>query len=191
MTGNTQFINIRGTNGSGKTHLVRTRMKEVGAIPYPRRRNLFGGTSLCSRRVEYYQLGDGGVVIGTYENNCGGCDNIQEGYIRVQQLAMERMPEHPAYVLFEGVIIGSTYKPWLAFSQKVGGMLWVFLDTPLDVCVERVQQRNRGKPINLDRMREKHLVTQRDCNKAIADGEHVVVLPWKRAYSAFVKLLKP
>src|SRR4249919_2191288 len=100
----TTVLNIRGTNGSGKTHLVRQWMKLVGSTPCPRRTNLFGGDALCGP-IQYYLLGDGGIVIGSYDTNCGGCDTMGS-FALIEKSIRERLKvkPHPPYVIFEGIV---------------------------------------------------------------------------------------
>ena len=184
----TRLINLRGTNGSGKTYLVRRWMQEVGALPYPRRKNLFGTDTLCGP-IQYYKLSDGGIVIGSYENNCGGCDTLGS-FAEVENALWERLKERPPYILFEGVIVSHIYGYWLEFSKKAGGMTWEFLDTPVDECLRRIYVRNRNKPINEGYVHEKHKAIHTVSVKARRDGETVVVLPWQTAYEAFVKLME-
>ena len=184
----TKVINVRGTNGSGKTYLVRKWMEHVGALPYPRRADLFGGTTLCGP-VQYYVLKDGGVVLGSYENKCGGCD-VLKSFEAIEKLLRQRLADKPPYLIFEGVIVSHIYGYWQRVSQSIGGMTWVFLDTPLDECLKRVYARNKGKQINEDYVKEKHRAIHNIEVKARNDGENVVVLPWKTAYTKFSKLVR-
>jgi len=184
----TRVFNLRGTNGSGKTHLVRTLLQKRDAKAYPRRRNLLGGETICGP-VQYYQLKDGGIVLGSYENNCGGCDNLKS-FDAVERALDVQLAKDPPYLIFEGVIVSHIYGYWLKFSRKIGGMTWVFLDTPLEECLRRIYARNGNKKINEDYVKEKRHAIDTIRLKAIADGESVAVLPWQKAYPAFVKLLK-
>jgi hypothetical protein len=185
----TIVLNIRGTNGSGKTHLVRSLMKQVGSEPHPRRRNLFGGDAL-SGPVEYYVLGDGGIVLGNYETNCGGCDTMGS-FERIKGAIRARLYEHPPYLIFEGVVVSTVFNSWLEFSRSIGGMTWVFLSTPLDVCFERVYGRNRGARIGEDLVSEKYRAIDNVRLKAIEVGEKVSVLDWRNPLPPFVKLARP
>lgn len=187
MKPTTRVFNIRGTNGSGKTFMVRRLLQEREAVAYPRRANLLGGETVCGR-VEYYKLNDGGIVLGSYEKNCGGCDTLKN-FGTIAAAVEQRLAERPPYLIFEGVIVSHIYGYWQRFSQKIGGMTWVFLDTPLDVCLQRVYSRNNEKKINEKYVREKHHAIGTIVDKARADGEQVVVLPWRKAYEEFARLL--
>jgi len=185
----TRVFNIRGTNGSGKTHLVRTWMDKAGSTPYPRRPNLFGGDTLCGP-VQYYVLGDGGIVIGSYETACGGCD-MMGSFANIERAIRERLKDKPPYIVFEGIVVSTVFKSWFAFSQSIGGMTWAFLDTPLKVCLERVYGRNRGARIGEDLLSDKYRAIHAVRVKAIEVGEKVVILDWHNPLPAFKKLVRP
>jgi hypothetical protein len=163
-------------------------MQQTGALAYPRRPNLLGGETVCGP-VQYYKLDDGGIVLGSYENNCGGVDAFDD-FDTIARAVRHHLKARPPYLIFEGVIVSHIFGYWYALSESIGGMTWVFLDTPIEVCLERISARNHGKAFNTEYVRQKHRDIQRICTKATAAGEQVVVLPWKQAYSAFSELLK-
>lgn len=181
-------INIRGTNGSGKSFLLRRWMVYNNARPQPQRNNLLGGSSL-SAPAEWYQLEDGGIVIGCYDQDCGGCDRIKTTEA-VREAIQSARARKPKYVIFEGVIISTVFESWHEFSKKIGGMLWVYLDTPLAVCLERIQQRNRGAKINENLVHNKIKSIESTRRKAVAAGERVVALHWENAFVEFQQLMR-
>lgn len=103
------------------------------------------------------------LLVGTYlpGRNCGGCDSVpgpQAVYAILRQLWSKR-PD----IIFEGVIIGDnkiqTYNAVKQMQQDydsvgvagdpLGRQLhFVLVDTPLNVCLERIKQRNAGKSFN-------------------------------------------
>lgn len=185
----TKVINIRGTNGSGKSHLVRQWMRKVGYEPYPRRQNLFGGDALCGP-IEYYRLRDGGIVLGSYETACGGCDTMGT-FAQIERAIRDRLKSKPPYLIFEGIVVSTVFGTWFKFSQSIGGMTWAFLDTPLTVCIERVYGRNRGARIGEDLLRRKFQSIDTVRLKAIESGEKVVVFDWRNPLPRLLKLLEP
>jgi hypothetical protein len=165
-------------------------MQEVGGIlPYPRRRNLLGGDALYGA-VQYYVLGDGGVVLGNYETKCGGCDTMGSFHV-IEQAIRERIEAHPPYLIFEGIVVSTVFRSWFEFSRSIGGMTWAFLDTPLSVCFERIYGRNRGARIGEDLVTGKYRAIDSVRLKAIESGEKVVVLNWRNPIPHFTRLLKP
>lgn len=186
--GQPRAINVRGANGSGKSYLVSQWMKEQGAIPYPRLSNLLGSTTAI-RYPQYYVLGDGGRVIGNYQRDCGGCDTIHTQN-EVRERIVEGLDQKSKYVLFEGVVLSTIFESWYQFSQSIGGMLWVYLDTPLEVCLKRVNSRNYGAEFKKQLVADKIRNINSTRVKAEAAGEPVVVLHWERAYEEFSALME-
>jgi hypothetical protein len=48
-------------------------------------------------------------------------------------------------VLYEGLITGKTYGAMGELSEKKGDWIYAFMDTPFDVCVERVLARRAAR----------------------------------------------
>jgi hypothetical protein len=136
-------VNIRGTGGSGKSYIVHHMLgdnsKEV---------------TLGPNRTPGYVTEQGIVVVGSYATKCGGLDRVktQDQARAAVWAALEMGP-----VLFEGLLVSGIFKPWYDFSclcreKGRGVFIWAYLQTPVPVCLERVYQRNGGKPI-----KEKHI----------------------------------
>lgn len=132
------IINIRGTHGSGKSTIVRRMLDRYEAKP----------ESLDKRgKAANYvmQLGDGSklFVVGGYENACGGCDGIQpysEIWPRVVRFAAM------GHVLFEGALVSSSYGNIGRDSEQYGDQfIFAFLNTPVEVCLERIKKRRLEK----------------------------------------------
>jgi hypothetical protein len=161
-------------------------MKLLGAKPYPQRSNLFGGETATG--AEYYLLSDDGRVIGDYRTNCGGCDRIHSqdevaDHIRLGISSGSR------YVLFEGVILSTVFEYWHQFSQSINGMLWVYLDTPLEVCLKRVSERNKNKAFKENLVRDKFRQVASTRRRAEAAGEKVFEIHWENAEKELENLI--
>lgn len=134
------IINLRGCHGSGKTTAVRALMKnrEVEIVE--------GG-----RRPEAYLLGEWNLaILGDYSGTktATGADSITA--IR----DLEKLVRHYAryyHVFLEGAHISGMYGRWLRLSREagLGQFIWVFLDTPYEVCLKRVRQRRGSRPVKL------------------------------------------
>lgn len=131
------IFTLRGTNGSGKSTVARALMQRASG-----RRPIYG--VLGARLPEAYQLNFRDVkrplyLIGPYLSACGGCDQLKDFD---QVLELVRKYKDRGHLLFEGVIMATTY-------GRIGAMLethkkdvvWVFLETPLAECIRRVQER--------------------------------------------------
>ena len=66
-----------------------------------------------------------------------------EGVNPVQQQILD-WHEQGYHVLFEGLIVTSVWGRWMELAKKVP-MHFMFLDTPLETCYERVLQRSGGR----------------------------------------------
>jgi len=135
------IINLRGCSGSGKTWVVRAvaghfdRMIPLGAsIDRPHGYELSGN----SKPITY--------LVGSYGNVCGGCDTI-----KTQDDACGRVRGYAGHgnVIFEGLMISTIFERYRALDRELTAAghryIWAFLDTPLDLCLERVQQRRNDR----------------------------------------------
>lgn len=121
-------LQIRGANGSGKSTIVRNFMRQVGDdwkahIVEGRKRPLY-------YRHERKKI----VVLGHYEIDCGGCDTLSgnEATFKLQQELSKSYR-----VLAEGIMLSEDVK----WSSQLENLKILFLDTPLETCLERVKNR--------------------------------------------------
>lgn len=183
-----KYINVRGCNGSGKTTLLRS----LATDPLCRVSNANLGDLHKPIPVTYCP---GGIaIIGDYTPAAAGSTTAGLDRIKTQAAAkavaelVGRDPDVKA-VLFEGVVVSTIYGPWQEWSKANGGMIWAFLDTPLEVCLKRIQERNGGKPIKEDQVADKHRTIARVREKALADKETVLDLPWQDARTALLAVI--
>lgn len=130
-------ISLRGTHGSGKSTVVRQLLERYDWVP----EGVDGKDRPENYRLEtlYGPL----YVVGSYVNTCGGCDAIQP-----YSLIWPRIEafEKKGHVLFEGALVSSSYGNIGRESERYGDrMVFAFLDTPLEVCLERIRQRRAAK----------------------------------------------
>lgn len=168
------IINIRGTSGSGKSSLVRELMNQADEIEEIRPAS--AGGKLVGYSLE--GLADKDVhVVGSYHTACGGCDGIKtqdEVCARVRRFAKM------GHVVFEGLLISHIYGRYKALHQELDGLMgqgpyhWLFLDTPLEVCLENVAKRREARgntaPLNPTNTIQKWHDSRRVFDKAESDG---------------------
>lgn len=136
-------VNLRGTSGSGKTTIVRNVLSHGNWEIWSEQGKILG----------YVNLELGWAVVGSYENTCGGCDGIRtqdETENRVRFLVSQGFS-----VLFEGLLISTITGRWATLAQSIdANMLFYYIDTPLEECIERVKHRRLAagntKPFNTD-----------------------------------------
>ena len=130
------IISIRGTNGSGKSTVVRQLM-EAGSYTA-----IYG--LLGIKRPEAYKVVLPGVtdpvyILGPYNVPTGGCDQINN-YDSILALVDKYVKK--GHVVFEGVIVGSVWGRMGAVLDKMSkDAVMVYLTTSLEDCILRVQQR--------------------------------------------------
>lgn len=125
------IINIRGTNGSGKSHVVRQLLAHSKVVP------IYG--ALGPNRPEAYELMGQSYVIGSYVSGVGGCDGFKTSD---QVLGLILKYQKRGNVVFEGMVISTYYGRLFEWLERFGkDLLIAFLDTPLEVCQSRVESR--------------------------------------------------
>ena len=185
----TIVVKLGGTNGSGKTSVARALLDKMG-----QENGYVNPTGKC---YEGTLDGNRWAILGSYKNVCGGMDTVSDKEIRLQMINDAIGDGFSDVVFFEGLITGKTYGAIGALSEVDNGAKWVyaFMDTPFDVCVERVMQRReaaaRGKmpagmwdtkpklaPFNPERtMRPTFKSVQATAKRAQAQGHKVLWLP--------------
>lgn len=167
------IINIRGTNGSGKTTLARQLIgpdaQPVDLVQYP---------SPTKREPERQRFVEGWgdtsfLAIGSYKQGCGGMDTIPSFELQQQAVMTAARWEKngrpitgpsPEHIVCEGVLASTVAGSWLEFFRHfpVGGhmVLIAYLDTPLELCLERITARQvaakgEAREIKVDQVRDK------------------------------------
>src|SRR5690349_20566073 len=145
-----RIINIRGTSGSGKSHLVR----DVFYCYDSWEPRFIAGR----KQPLYYSCGrtDGPplCVIGHYESACGGADTISKELefdgrkwrsgIELVFYLVDRAAERGEDVIFEGLIISSDVVRTVELKRH-HTLLVIGLTTPLPACLESIQARRNAR----------------------------------------------
>lgn len=176
------IINIRGCNGSGKTTVVRELMAQGEFSPIYQGENR-RGPILVGYAGTVPKVGSVAIV-GKYDNTCGGCDSIKS-----QDEIVARVRDFHGranHVVFEGVIVSDCYGRYAALSRELPPMLLAWLNTPLDVCLRRVQNRRvaRGDSwdgFNPDLVEQKWNNARRQYAKAVSESVLGDWMPYDRA----------
>lgn len=143
------IINIRGTNGSGKSTVVRRVMQHYSAVePHhiEGRRRPIGYE--CRPPNETSNLL---WVPGHYEIACGGCDTIPTVAQAYEQVAISLKNDWD--VLFEGIMSQDNQQYMLDWhAEGKYKILVIGLTTTIDDCIAGINARReaRGNPKPLD-----------------------------------------
>jgi hypothetical protein len=133
-----QIVNIRGCNGSGKTHAVRTFLDRLPCEPLGGKKGKPAGYVVDATS---WGISTPIYVIGSYETTCGGGDTIssQEEIVKRVKQAYEY-----GHVLVEGLLMSkSSAGGVVAPALKELGAIFAFLDTPWETCLSRVLSRRK------------------------------------------------
>ena len=137
------IINIRGTSGTGKTHMVRAFMADHPGWEtrfIPERKRPLGYFHPGGNGPEHMQ---GGVyVVGNYECACGGTDTLPSwGFIHnvVREAALQRH-----HVLFEGLLWSHETKRTIMLSKDFQMQVWG-IHLPIEECLDSINVRRRLK----------------------------------------------
>lgn len=136
------IVILRGTSGSGKTHLANQIIAAAGPpdepglmLTPPNKPPRLGGYTWAARAL---------AVVGRYETACGGCDGFSwpgaADDITALVLNQDRMMRS---VLLEGLIVTSWSTKRLLDLQKsaTGGLTLINLTTPIEACLDAVAER--------------------------------------------------
>lgn len=181
------IVQICGTSGAGKSTLVRNLMQlgEVTAIL----------DKQPPHKVLGYRVGKLGAkpifVVGRYENPCGGCDAVGS-WAEVARRVNLWAPH--GHVVFEGLLLSGGYGSLGRYMEKYGDrFVYACLDTPLELCLKRVNQRRRARgvtePVNPKNTTTKWHACARFPAKAAELGRRAVVLDHQRAEAGLLALL--
>lgn len=173
----TIVVKIGGCNGSGKTTLMREVMRQSGPLqPIPK--------VLPTKKVDGYTTdpasGIRRLFLGSYENVCGGMDTISDKLL-VRKLVHEALDSNADHIFFEGLITGKTYGYLGELSEdpsQMGKWIYAFMDTPWEVCVERVLARRaaagNSNPFDAERTMRPTFKSIHSTAKRVAERGHPV-----------------
>ncbi len=127
------ILRVAGTFGSGKTTAVREFLNS-----YPCE-TLMSGGKIAGYRLNMSEAGikQPLFVVGKYDNVCGGTDAIKTQ----AEIAEKVLKAHSlGHVLYEGALVSASGLAGQVTQaiHPTGCDVYAFLDTPLDLCIERV-----------------------------------------------------
>jgi predicted kinase len=165
----TKVINLRGSNGSGKSSTIKSLLLLSDDKYYLTRNGKIYATVLDDMRY---------AVIGYYaaDKAMGGVDNIST-MVELKSILLELVELYKGYtIVFEGMLISTTttmynYMLQLQKSHNIIPFVVVLKSTP-EGCLKRIEQR-RGSPLE-----RTELVTQK-CELVLRhkyQPEHVAYL---------------
>ena len=153
------IVHVRGTNGAGKTRLVRAvmdRYKRCKPVHIDGRKHPIG--YICDKRL---------FVLGHYEGPTGGCDTI--GKVDLMHKMINKYHMRGLDVLFEGIVAQHSIPRILALHARGFKIRVVSIDVSTKKAIRSVQKRRKERgntnPFNpqnlIDEVRRVNNGTQR------------------------------
>lgn len=150
------LVNIRGCNGSGKSTIPISMMKDPEMWVW----DISGsdGKRRCSFTIfPSFKW----IALGTYFNKTGGLDTIRDK-ATVRECLFAALDAFPEYdVLMEGILASTTFSSYSELFSEVERyypdtqVIILSLLPPVEVAIQRVYKRNGGKPVKEDLIQAK------------------------------------
>lgn len=181
------ILTIRGTSGSGKSTIAFTLLKN-----FPFDKVLDDKGKILGYRV------DAGLkkpiyLVGKYETACGGTDAISTQKESCDRAL--RWAEAGGHVILEGLLLsgGGPKAEVTARVTETGDYCHCFLDTPVEICLDRVRARRAAKgndkPLNTANTEMKFDQCISTYKTLRAEGYKVALIDHTRAYNQVMEIL--
>ncbi len=171
------ILSIRGTSGSGKTHLAKTLLHSTGIYGPPVSHHAKG------RKQPYFYIRphlSGGrdlVILGHYESATGGVDTISGNDIPFE-LAREHYSQNRD-VFMEGLLLSAEQHRTARLHEDGIPVRLFYLSTSLEDCLASVRARREARgntaPLNPDTTASRHRAIRTHPDRFRAKGLHVTV----------------
>lgn len=172
------ILKLTGTNGSGKSTVGRALLRLYGGNAEALQTVVKRSGARDEDLLLHFGTGSKLIVLGPYETACGGCDAIQP-YSRI----IDKLREYTtskytkgAHIFMEGVMISGRGSIGEFFDSlpKRYNVVYGVMDTPLAVCIERVNARRAARgvtePVNPTNMTAKHRSRMTEQRSLLAKG---------------------
>ncbi len=167
------IVKLHGNSGSGKTTIARMlmRMGTVTPLGNPKRPEAYR-VDLALEKPLY--------VLGPYTNTCGGLDSVGTWRESADLLHKYAALGH---VFYEGLLASTYYGSFGKETERYGhAHIFAFMDTPLEVCLERIRHRRivagNLKPLNEENTVNRQKPIQNVMKKCQALGRTVAIIKY-------------
>lgn len=174
------IVKLHGTSGSGKSTVAKYILQQGIVTPHP-----------TAYEINNTVVKGPIYVLGLYNTACGGCDTLTAG----QQIHLIQHYAQLGNVFYEGLLSSEYYGKLGVASEPYGkSHVFAFLDTPIEVCIERVKARRLAagnmKPLNETNTRDRVDRINRLKVKLLRDRRRVVDINYMNANQEVYDLFK-
>ena len=184
------LINLRGTSGSGKTTVARTFLNNFPNETLRKRDGKVAGVRIDVTGFTYPLF-----LVGKYDNTCGGMDTVPT---QVDCAELATKAYQMGHVICEGLLAsgvgpGATL-PAALISAAGPHVRFLCLNTPLELCIERVKARREAagndKPFNPANTESKYQQVQRSFEMLEEANQPVFWIDYQNAYQQVYDMIK-
>lgn len=185
-------INIAGTSGSGKSHLMRAFFRWAEERGELARVRVSGSARTIGYNIKLKGFQRPIHIVGAYESPTGGCDTIRDVAYVFERVLNKWCEGYQ--VLYEGLfVMNMTRGPQLV--EAVEGDLTVLkLTTPLSVCFSSINsrraERGEGKLLTKQNTEGNYVRAENYCSKMAGAGARVVRVSRDQALDSLIQLVK-
>lgn len=185
-----KIIKIMGCSGAGKTTAARSILDMAAATDVIKNQKDKDEAYITNQAAIPSPV----ILLGNYRGaNCGGMDTVDSAAEAIR-LVGEYAPL--GHVIHEGLLQSTYYGKMGTDSLQYGDRyIYAILDTPIDLCLERVVHRREvngsTNKFNPQLTRDKHASVQRAWETARSRGHRCVVIKHGESiYPQLMELLK-
>jgi len=135
-----KIVKLHGCSGAGKTTVARVLMEMADNVM------VIEPTGRPGKHEAYAVYVSGFdrpvFLLGSYQNACGGMDTVASAE---EAMKMVRFYAKDGHVFHEGLLQSTYYGAMGKDSQQYGqDYIYAFLNTPIEVCLARVEERRKA-----------------------------------------------
>lgn len=188
------IVKLTGTSGSGKSTIAHWLLQNYKHIPLNKRPTTRKVAKDEDYLIQLPQTNVPLILLGNYDNQCGGCDGIQP-YSRIVEKLVDITTRFPKnHILMEGLLIRGYGSVGVFMDElpKKWRVVYATMDTPLETCLARIKQRRakKGKtePLNPKNTEQKFKSGLADFKTLTARGFECVWIDHKRPVKSVLAL---
>lgn len=165
------LVNIRGTNGAGKTSLIKSFIDETTE-------HIYLNNKIIATHFKRYNL----IAIGEYsfDKKMGGADLLsgQEEYFKIIEYILSNYSEN---ILFEGLLVSTTFNTYFKKFEKYKkefnlNYIILLLNPPVKTCLDRVHNRTKRGEYYKKNVVEKHKAIYNASLKFHKKGSKLIII---------------